>query len=81
MVAIVLDRRTRTATHFLDGQPAGSGMMDSRAPFHLGEIEIGDSERHPEARGNFRGRIDEFAIFSTALSAEEIRSIYEDSRP
>ena len=81
MVAVVLDRRSRSATHFVNGQPVGSGMLESRVPFRLGEIEIGDSERHPDARRNFRGRIDEFAIFSTAFSAEEIRSIYEDCRP
>ena len=81
MVAVVLDRRARSATHFVNGQPVGGGMLESRVPFRPGEIEIGDSERHPDARRNFRGQMDEFAIFSTAFSAEEIRSIYEDCRP
>jgi hypothetical protein len=80
-----------TAVLYLDGQPVGSSVFEDAGPLKLRTFEIGNWGGHPgmPLRASaqhatspsfylraFEGRIDEFAILSTALAAEEIRRLY-----
>lgn len=75
-------------THYIDGEAVGfSGgtHMDKPLPrMRIGEADLGNWSNPiwPEREmRTLNGRIDEFAIFSAALSAEEIRTLYENGKP
>jgi anti-sigma factor RsiW len=95
-VAVTFDHATATATHYLDGQPVATSQLDSLVPLHLRTVEIGNwgvrpgmplraSAQHAAEPGNYvrnlNGRMDEFALLSTALSAAEIQRLYQQGRP
>jgi hypothetical protein len=82
-----------TATLYLDGKPVGSSAFKDAGPLKLRTFEIGNwggrpgmplraSTPHANSPSfyhrAFEGRMDEFAILSTALPAEEIRRLYEN---
>ncbi len=89
-VATVFDGEAETVTHYFNGKPVGSDKPGIHPPLRLDTFEIGnwgvradtlsESEQRKRVR-NFHGRIDEFAILSTALDAGAIQRYYEDSRP
>jgi hypothetical protein len=58
---------------------------DQTLPPRIGSAEIGGWKRENqidlEYPRNFPGRIDELMIFRSALTAEEIKNIYQDSKP
>ncbi len=95
LVASVFDGGTGAVTHYLDGEPVGSKVMSARGPLQLSAADIGTRLERPgdpewarakspkrvDPPSNFNGRMDEMAVLSTALSAEEIRHIYEQGRP
>lgn len=84
-----------TVTHYIDGEPAGEGRLTEYTPAKLGRCEIGNAASAPgnaassrpaengttaEPPRNFIGRLDEFAIFSAALDAGEIRRLHDQGR-
>ena len=84
-LAFVYDAKTRTVTHFLNGQAVSTKMLSSEQTIGIGTMEIGNwtpREGEPmEPVRNFNGRMDEFAVFGRALSAEEIAHAFEVGRP
>jgi hypothetical protein len=83
-LATVYDHRSRTVAHYLDGRPVSREGLRFDVPLRIGNVEIGnwgrisDPEDPPHLHvRNFNGRIDEFALFREALSAEEIARLYE----
>ena len=83
-------------TLYVDGKPVGSESFAGAGPLKLGTFEIGNwgwrpgmplsaSAQHATSpsfyQRAFEGRMDEFAILSTALSAEEITRLHENRRP
>ncbi len=83
-------------TLYVDGKAVGSDSFDGAGPLKLGTFEIGNWGGRPGMplsasaqyatslafyERAFEGRIDEFAILSTALSAEEISRLHEIRRP
>jgi hypothetical protein len=83
-----------TAALYLDGTPVGSSAFKGAGPLKLRTFEIGNwggrpgmplraSTPHANSPSfylrAFEGRMDEFAILSTALPPEEIRRLYETS--
>jgi hypothetical protein len=82
-LATVYDHRCRTVTHYADGRPISRERLCFDIPLRIGNVEIGNWGRvNPDAPSNltvrnFNGRIDEFALFREALSAEEIARLYE----
>jgi hypothetical protein len=83
-VATVFDRKANKLTHYVNGQAVSSATIDVDPLLELGTMEIGNLGSHdgsPREAGNFEGRIDETAVLSTALSAGEIRRIYEAGSP
>jgi ferric-dicitrate binding protein FerR (iron transport regulator) len=95
MLASIYDTVNSTVTHFVNGQQLGQVKVDAPPSLSLGDIEIGnwgvraDDPRWTRLQQagslilnrSFKGRLDEFALFSTALSPEEIRAIYEFGKP
>ncbi len=74
-------------THYINGQPvgfSGGSNMDQPLPkLRIGSADLGNwtDPIWAKAIRSLNGRIDEFAIYSEALTAEEIRIIYEQGKP
>lgn len=76
-LAVVLDGKGRTITHYLDGEPVARDTMDEPCRFHLSDMEIGNwtqKERTPTHRF-FHGAIDGIVLFNRGLSPEEIKNL------
>ena len=73
--------------HYINGQSVGfSGghNMDRSIPeLRIGRADLGNWTDPIWAKDirSLNGRIDEFAIYSTALTPDEILTIYEEGRP
>ena len=65
---------TKTYTFFLNGQPDGTGTTTVAPNYTSGITAIG--RFGSSSGGYFNGLIDEVALFNTALTDEEILSIY-----
>lgn len=91
--ACVIDGNDRTVTHYFNGQPMGTSMDERLVPLRLGTVGVGNWPIDPQDRNwvdwrkdgggshsiNLNGRMDELAVFSSALSAREIRAIYDNT--
>ena len=83
-VAFVYDSEAKKINQFLNGELIHSGDIKVPQMIELGDAEIGNW--HTRAKGrdairSFNGRMDEFMIFSSALSYEEIQELYEKGLP
>ncbi|MFG0291228.1 MAG: LamG-like jellyroll fold domain-containing protein [Rhodopirellula sp. JB044] len=93
-LAVVVDLKTQTLTHYLDGTPVeqidlrtGSEAGDPGPPvetIRFGNAELGNWSPiriyDDSPVRNLNGRIDEFAMFGRTLSEFEIRELYNQSR-
>ncbi|MCR9294973.1 MAG: FecR domain-containing protein [bacterium] len=90
MLAITYDVDQQRVTHFLDGQPISREAISDRAlveNIRMGAASLGNWSE-PMYRTdaefvvrNLNGSIDEFAIFSGALSPQEIERLYRIGTP
>ena len=77
-LATVIDGTAGTMKHFVNGEEVASAPMKRRTMPQLGMANLGNFDAAvPERQGaggvrSFNGRIDEFALFTRALSAAEI---------
>lgn len=87
-VAAVLDRPTGSAYYFIDGKEVAKVTEKLEHPLTFGECSIGafgrtllDKTAPNQSRVDYsrelRGRIDEFALFSRALSHQEIQQAFD----
>ncbi|MEK7951373.1 LamG-like jellyroll fold domain-containing protein [Luteolibacter soli] len=82
-LATVIDSRTGTMSHFVNGSLVATGKMSRRVPVQLGLANLGNFDASSPASPTnglvraFNGRIDEFALLTRALTAEEITSMFE----
>lgn len=86
-LAVTVDGAGRRVVQFVNGSPVDAKTLKASQPYRIGAAEIGNWN----ARGfpsddpfhirNFSGAIDEFCIFSRALSADEIRELYAWGKP
>jgi len=80
-LAVVCDRATGHVSHYLDGQPISSEPMKLRVPIKIGNAELGSWS--PSVRQdqrpirNLAGSMDEFFLFTRALSDGEVRELYQ----
>tara|TARA_R110002049_G_scaffold2750_2_gene21581 strand:+ start:407274 stop:408908 length:1635 start_codon:yes stop_codon:yes gene_type:complete len=89
LLATTVDRQARqTVTHYINGQAIGLGKghnTDKPLPkMRIGTADLGNWTEPISPLSAIRslnGRIDEFAIYSAALSADEIQTIYEQGKP
>ena len=93
-VASVYDNTTDTVTHYLTGQAIGADRLGVRTLLQLETFEIGNwalrdgdqlrasviPRSGRDSARNLQGRIDELAILSAPLSAEEIHQFFEVGR-
>lgn len=83
------DTASRTAVHYVNGEEVSreQGPPKKRVPvIRIGNAQIGNwglpTKDEPEfAVRNLNGRLDEFAIFTTALSPAEVRTLYLAGKP
>jgi len=80
-LATVINGETGTMKHFVNGSEVAIGQMKRRVPVQLGLANLGNFDASSPASPNsglvrsFNGRIDEFALLTRALTAEEITSM------
>lgn len=80
-LAVVADAKRKTVTHYLDGRPVASMPWKDPIPLRLDRLTIGNEQynaRKATSR-SFHGTMEDFYIFSRALTDEEIRQHYENS--
>jgi hypothetical protein len=88
-LAVRLDVDKQTVTHFVNGKafsthPIPPDYKVETTRFGTGEIGNWGLPNKPDkhyAVRNLNGAIDEFSIFSSALSDEEIKQIYDNGNP
>ncbi len=89
MIATVYDVDQRCVTHYVNGQMISEEAIPSE--YLVEQVSIGNASvcnwSQPErddpkfAVRNLNGSLDEFAMFSTALSREEIQEMYDRGKP
>jgi hypothetical protein len=93
-VTSVYDNTSDTVTHYFNGQPISADRIGVRTLLQLETFDIGNwamrGGEQPRASiiprtprdmaRNFQGRIDELAILSAPLSADEVQHFYEVGR-
>ena len=88
-LATTYDVNQKRTTHYLNGERLHSEVIPDELlveTTRIGAASIGNWSlpTRPDATfaiRNLNGRMDEFAMFAAALSADEIREIYEDGKP
>jgi hypothetical protein len=87
-VALVVDRESRRAVIYVDGKQQGvvqarGVLVSTDAPAILGGGPMGSTDPTPENQPEnyFLGDLDAMAIFSRALSKEEVDTAYRLGKP
>ncbi len=86
-LAAVLDGKARQAVHYVNGVPVARHALEIGPPFRLGPAELGNwsapggPSSTPALIRNLSGSLDEFELFSRALSDAEIRELYGKGKP
>jgi hypothetical protein len=84
-LAVVYDRATSQVSHYIDGQRAAQEAILFDIPLRIGDAQIGNwnmaSHRNNHPIRYFSGCMDEFLLFSRALSEEEIEQLYQQGQP
>lgn len=83
------DTATRTAVHYLNGEEIARDQAPADkavGAIRIGNAQIGNwglpTKTDPGfAVRNLNGRLDEFAIFSAALTPDEVQSLYQSGKP
>jgi hypothetical protein len=84
-LAVVYDPAAGLVTHYVDGRPVGEGEIEFDVPLRVGDGELGNwnmatfRNKHPVR--NFTGGMDEFMLFSRALTGAEVERLYAQGRP
>lgn len=69
----------QTVRHYGNGQFIGSGASFTPPALHIGAAELANWRGGTQR--NLAAAVDEFAILSRALGAEEVRAIFQSGRP
>jgi ferric-dicitrate binding protein FerR (iron transport regulator) len=86
-LAVVLNGKTKEAIHYVDGGPVARVALKLGPPFQVGSAELGnwnarsDPNSTPALIRNLSGSLDEFELFSRALSDTEVRELYSQGKP
>ena len=86
-LAVVLDGRSKSVVHYVNGLAVSEDALKKNPPFHIGAAELGNwnaggfPDNDPSLIRNFSGAMDEFCLFSRALTEEEIRALYSAGKP
>lgn len=87
-IAVTYDSHSGEVIQYFDGAEVGrevSPLHQPDRPITLGACEIGNwglpTQRHQFPIRNLNGAIDEFAIYSAALSTREVHELYQQGKP
>ena len=84
-LAVVYDAAAVRVTHYVDGKSVAELEIEFDIPLQIGDAALGNwnastlKNKHPVR--NFNGAMDEFMLFSRALSATEVERLYAQGRP
>jgi hypothetical protein len=84
---VVVDGKRKQVTHYVNGVAISRHLLKLEPPFRIGDAELGNwnpgrfSRDTPYFIRHFSGVMDEFALFSRALSDGEIHQLYSDGNP
>jgi len=85
-LAVVLDGKAKRVSHYLNGQMVSEKALKIRPPFRIATAELGNwngrgfPDNDPFLIRNFSGAMDEFCLFSRALSEAEIHALYSSDK-
>jgi len=84
-LAVVYDGTNQQVRHHVNGESISQEPLRFRIPLRIGDAELGNwnvnSRQDSQPIRNFSGCMDEFMLFSRALSAEEVQRLYTEGRP
>ena len=84
-LVLVYDHASMNIRFYADGNAVGDGKIDKHTPICIGSAWIGHWNnldlRTADPMRNFRGSIDELAIFGRPLKSDEIQRMFEAGRP
>ena len=86
-LAVVMDGNAGQVVHYVNGSPVARQVLKLGPPFRLGAAELGNwnapSGPHPAPVliRNLSGALDEFELFSRALSGDDIQELYAKGKP
>jgi hypothetical protein len=86
-LAVVLDGKTRQLVHYVNGYPVARHKVRLGPPYRLGSTELGNWNARggpnpaPSLIRNLSASLDEFELFSRALSEAEVHKLYTEGKP
>jgi hypothetical protein len=86
-LTVVVDGKDGQVVHYVNGSPVARQALKLGPPFRLGAVELGNwnaesgSKPGPALIRNLSGALDEFELFSRALSDAEVRELYAKGKP
>jgi hypothetical protein len=86
-LAVVIDGKNRKVVHYVNGNAVARHALKLRPPFRLGSAELGNWNAQtgpnpaPSPTRNLSGSLDEFELFSLALSDAEVHKLYTEGKP
>ena len=84
-LCVVYARGAEAVTHYVSWQTAASRPIESDGPLRIGAAAIGNwdiaAHRNNTPIRFLSGRMDEFMLFSRALSDQEVERLYDQGRP
>jgi hypothetical protein len=86
-LTVVIDGKARQVVHYLNGLPVSRRTLKFGPPFRVGSAELGNWNARsgpnpaPPLIRNLSGSLDEFELFSRALSDAEVRELYAKGKP
>lgn len=86
-LAVVLDGPTGQVVQYVNGSPVSRHSLMLDVPFRLGAAELGNWRARsgprpaPSLVRNLSGALDEFTLFSRALSDAEVRELHTKGKP
>jgi hypothetical protein len=85
LLGVVYDRDQVQVTHYVNGQPVASQPLVFDLPLRVGDAELGNwnmaTHHNPSPVRFFTGCMDEFMLFSRALTEAEMERLYQQGRP
>jgi hypothetical protein len=85
-VTVVLDGNAKRVSHYVNGKRVSEKALQIHPPFRIGTAELGNwnargfPDNDPFMIRNFSGAMDEFCLFSRALSDAEIHALYSNDK-
>lgn len=81
-LTVVIDGKAKQVAHYVNGLPVSRHTLKFGPPFRVGSAELGNwnarsgPDPGPPLIRNMSGSLDEFELFSRALSDAEVRELY-----